>query len=342
MPGARRRPTACRATLRPARPAASSRPDRRAVSGGAAAAGQAGDEHLDHELGRARPCAPAQVEVGLRPAGRSTCGEPVVAEPAGLVERLLGRERASPSCRAASAAALLAADRRRRRGAASARSGCAAWPCTWSGWRSPPPEHAVQHARGPRRTSPRSMASVRSHGGTSPASPRYGSTSSRADPGAGAEGALEGGEQAGQAAGLARRGGRRPACGPRRRASAPAPPRCSSIQPACGLAGAGRGVDHHAAGGVDRVGEALRHVRQLGWRCGRGSFSHTSTSDVVGQRVGEVGDERGDRVLGARTRRRGGPTTTRRSVRNGGVWAASTSGADVVAVVVGRRGGSRP
>ena len=50
--------------------------------------------------------------------------------------------------------------------------------------------------------SPRSMASVRSHGGTPPSSPRNGSISSTAELGAGAEGGAEQVDQAEEPAGL--------------------------------------------------------------------------------------------------------------------------------------------
>ena len=159
------------------------------------------------------------------------------------------------------------------------------------------------------------MASVSSHGGTPPSSPRNGSTSATAEPGAGAVGGPQQVEQA-ERAGSARR---RPSVDEpsraaavdlraRRRASCSA----THVRRPCGR---GWCRPDAAAGLVDRVEQRLRDAAAPPLRARAGS---------------SAAGRRGSRPAAARARRAlprlGDPARRRRgtSVRNGGVCAAST------------------
>ena len=102
--------------------------------------------------------------------------------------------------------------------------------------------------------------------------------------------------------------------------------RCSSIHPAWALPVPADVSTTTPAGAGDRVGEALGHVRAA-WA----GAAAAGPSPTPARARWTAADRPGRRRAGPRrpwwrTRRRGAPTTTRRSVRNGGVWAASTSG----------------
>ena len=226
---------------------------------------------------------------------------------AGLAQRLLGRERRSLEAEQLGRLLLPGTSAPSSR---SIRAKCE-WsvPSTWNGWRSPWPIIRWSGSRATAR-SPRSMASVRSHGGTPPSSPRNGSISAAVIFAPGPVGGAQEVDEAEQAARLVAHPGDQP--------------------------GAAFGVDLEPC-----LGEVLgTHSPTL--RPGLVSTTAPPTCAIasvsaLGTLPPPLEDQpgRGQRIVRG-SRRAAGPARRARasprlgrgrrgtSVKNGGVWAAST------------------